>query len=283
MCGTSRPSHAGSGRPRLHALLLVAALVSVIAGCGAAPKHTGTDTTAVTSPDTIAGHEFERFPSATPPATAALPAPPRTQGVEADYLRALFNDAQNFWRREFRAARLVYRGARVVVFSGKVSTGCGDGSGAFYCPPDGVYLDTEFFKGLVSGQPAGPAAQAYIVGHEIAHHIQRLVGVAARVHAANEADPAGKNARSVQVELQADCLSGVWARSAFPRSQLTATDLREALKTADAIGDDYAARARGEIIDPATSTHGSSAQRQHWLTTGFTGGRPADCNTFAER
>jgi predicted metalloprotease len=219
-----------------------------------------------------------------PPATLILPPAPTDPKVERAYLTSLFDDSQRVWRREFEAAKMGYQPARLVIFWSVTQSPCGrhrDGAGPFYCPPRWVYLDTRFFTELLRIRGVGAAAQAYIVGHEVAHHIQRLVGIADRVNAANKADPAGRNGRSVQIELQADCLAGVWARSAFPRSELTVTDLHEALRAAELIGDDYGTRAAGELVDSTLWTHGSSEQRQRWLATGFISGRPGACDTFA--
>jgi pimeloyl-ACP methyl ester carboxylesterase len=119
------------------------------------------------------------------------------------------------------------------------------------------------------------AAQAYIVGHEFGHHVQQLIGIVGTVADANKLDPSGQNARSVQVELQADCLAGVWGRSAYPRSELNIGDLNGALKAADVIGDDYLQQASGDIVDSTLWTHGSSQQRQYWLRTGYHAGDPA--------
>jgi predicted metalloprotease len=204
--------------------------------------------------------------------------------VERAYLVALFDDIQTMWRREFAEAHRTYRGARVVVFYRQIESHCGrhDQSGPFYCPADNtVYLDLRFFSLLLNLAGIGPAAQAYIVGHELGHHVQRLAGVATNVDALNKADPSGKNARSVQTELQADCLAGVWGRSAYPRSSFNATDLADAQKTAQKIGDDYIQEASGNIVDTSLFTHGSSQQRRFWLRTGYKSGKPGSCDTFA--
>ncbi len=206
--------------------------------------------------------------------------------MERDYLIAIADDTQRVWRREFSASHLTYRPARVVVFSRKVRSYCGqhEDSGPFYCPGDRtVYLDVQFFTDLAHNASVGGAAQAYIVGHEFGHHVQQLLGIAGSVAQANEADPGGKNARSVQVELQADCLAGVWGHSAYPRSELTLRELDEALKAAEVIGDDYLQRAAGDVVDSALWTHGSSQQRQYWVRTGYESGRPSACDTFASR
>ena len=252
--------------------LLRLGLALLVAACGS-------QGTALTT-----GHELDRFPQQVAHATTSLPAPPTTSSVERTYITAVSVDAQAFWRREFTAAHLRYPTARVVVFSGETRSGCGahEGGGSFYCPADdGVYLDLTFFEQFLRDSRLGPAAQGYIIGHEIAHHVQRFLGIAGRVDAANRADPKGKNGRTVLVELQADCLAGVWAHAAYPRSGLTAGDLDHARKLAEMIGDDYLAQAAGEVVDKTLWTHGSSQQRQYWLRTGFQSGRPNACDTFA--
>lgn len=219
-----------------------------------------------------------------PYASAKLPAPTRSASVERNYLKALATDIQRVWREEFAVSNLKYQPARVVIFSGKVRSYCGEGSGPFYCPGDRtVYLDERFFTELPRSAGVGSAAQAYIVGHEFAHRVQQLIGIASSVAEANQADPSGKNARTVLVELQADCLAGVWGHSAYPRSGLTIGELNNALEAADVIGDDYIQRAAGDAVDSSLWTHGSSQQRQYWLRTGYQTGRPSACDTFASR
>ena len=254
--------------------LLGVTFALIVTACGSSGHPAG-----------VEGHEFDRFPVVAPPARAQLPPPPRTLAVERRYLHVLFDDAQDVWRQEFRSAFFRYDLAHVVVFAGAIRSPCGkhdEGSGPFYCPGDTtVYLDTDFFIRFRHAGELDAAAQAYIVGHEVAHHVQRLVGIADRVDAATRAHPDEKNQLTTKAELQADCLAGVWARSAFPRSPLTTADLVKGMEAADAIGDDYDARQSGEYsMDTAAWTHGSSAQRQLWLRTGFNGGRPTACNTF---
>jgi predicted metalloprotease len=213
-----------------------------------------------------------------------LPAAPTSAKVERTYLVELFDDVQSVWRREFAAAHKTYDAARVVVFHGQIQSRCGkhEGSGPFYCPADDtVYLDLRFFSILLNLAHVGAAAQAYIVGHEVGHHVQRLAGVASHVDALNQADPNARNTRSVQVELQADCLAGVWARSAYPRSGFNTNDLYDAMKTAHKIGDDYIQIAYGNVVDTSLFTHGSSQQRRFWLRTGYKSGKPGSCDTFA--
>ncbi len=196
----------------------------------------------------------------------------------------MFTDAQRLWSEEFRAAGLTYAPAGLVMFVSSVHSGCGTHGdvGPFYCGADRtIYLDLGFFDLLARHAGLGGFAQAYVIGHEFGHHVQHLLGIDRRVAAANQANPAGQNALSVRVELQADCLAGVWAHSAYTRSELTTTDVEEKLRTAALIGDDFQARAAGRPVDPGLFTHGSSAQRRQWLRTGFESGDPDACDTFS--
>jgi predicted metalloprotease len=201
---------------RLVGPLLVLALIAAACGSSggsgstARSSATSTSTSASTTSQAVAGHELDAFPSITGLTATTLPSAPTSAAVERTYLVALFDDVQTGWRREFAAAHQTYRAARVVVFYSQIQSGCGkhDGSGPFYCPGDDtVYLDLRFFSLLLNLARVGPAAQAYIVGHELGHHVQRLAGVATHIDALNQMDPSRKNARSVQVELQADCLA----------------------------------------------------------------------------
>jgi predicted metalloprotease len=155
--------------------------------------------------------------------------------------------------------------------------------GPFYCPADhGVYLDTRFVDALArsAGVQLGDFAQAYVVAHEVAHHVQVLLGITQRVRAEDQQDPAGENARSVRLELQADCLAGVWKHSSYQRGDLRESDFEDALRAAAVVGSDFQQRLAGATITPEDWTHGSSRQRQQWLTTGFEQGRPDACDTF---
>jgi predicted metalloprotease len=193
-------------------------------------------------------------------------------------LRGVFDDAQEMWKREFEAAGATYTPATLTIFHDQVDTGCGTESantGPFYCPADhGVYLDQRFFDALgrAAGVHLGFFAQAYVVAHEVGHHVQALLGILR---------PQQTNARSVRVELQADCLAGIWKHSAYRRDQLTQADLQDALRAAAVVGSDFQQKLAGGAVTPEDWTHGSSAQRQHWLTLGFQSGQPSDCDTFA--
>jgi uncharacterized protein len=243
------------------------------------PAATATATPTVES---AALHQLPQVPA------ASGPAPSSASIAHDQFLRNVFDDAQAMWRQEFAAAQLTYRPARLTIFRHGVHTACGSQSadvGPFYCPASsGVYLDSAFFAALSAkvGVHLGDFAQAYVIAHEVAHHVQAVLGVLQQVAAADQQDPAGANARSVRVELQADCFAGIWAHSAYRRGALTQTDFADALRAAAVVGDDFLARAATGVARPPESfTHGTSAQRQQWLTTGFQEGRPAACDTFA--
>lgn len=269
----------------MRSVLLILGCAVLAGGCGSSSGRStstqaaGTQTTAAA----IAGGELSRLDKPLPVSTARLPAASTKRSVEREYLTTLFDDAQTTWRRDFAADGLSYKPAKVRVYWSKVESACGKAadSGPFYCPGDRtVYLDLRFFTLLVHDFGVHGVAQAYIVGHEVGHHVQQLLGIAHRVAIANEANPAGKNNRSVLVELEADCLAGVWGRSAYLRADVTNADLNDALRTAEVIGDDYEAEAAGQVVDSSLWTHGSSKQRQYWLRGGFQSGRPAACDTF---
>ena len=275
--------------PRLLVLTGLIAAPFAAGGCGSSTSSktssttTATQTTATTGADATVSSELNQLPE-TQNARGTLPAPPTTTTIDENHLRAVFNDAQSVWQREFLGARQPYHPARLVIFSGAVHSGCGEqaNSGPFYCPANRtIYLDLTFLGLLAARAGVGPFAQAYIIGHEFGHHVQHLAGIDRKVAAQNDRDPNGKNGRSVRIELQADCLAGVWAHSSHTRGQLSHTDLQEALTAATVIGDDFQQRASGRVVDAAMWTHGSSEQRTRWLRAGFDSGRPASCDTFS--
>jgi predicted metalloprotease len=200
---------------------------------------------------------------------------------ERDFVAAVLGDTEDTWGRVFAERRAQYRPPRLVLFSEAVRSACGVGSpavGPFYCPSDTtVYLDLSFFRELDRrfGAP-GDFAQAYVVAHEIGHHVQMLLGLTDQVRARSQADG---NAASVRLELQADCLAGVWGFHARRRNLLEPGDVEEGLKAAQAIGDDLLQkRARG-YATPESFTHGTSAQRMQWLNRGLQTGRIDACDT----
>jgi uncharacterized protein len=228
-------------------------------------------------------------PSSLPPTTTENvqehPSSPDGTGGSA-FLTSVFDDAQSMWRHEFEAAGVDYTPATITIFHDQVDTACGTqsgGVGPFYCPSDhGVYLDTRFFDALgrAAGVHLGDFAQAYVVAHEVGHHVQTLLGTLQRVRQADEQDPSGTNGRSVRLELQADCFAGIWTHSSYRRGELTPTDFADALRAAAVVGNDFQQQKATGTITPEDWTHGSSSQRQHWLTTGFEQGQPAACDTF---
>ena len=173
----------------------------------------------------------------------------------------------------FDQAGASYLPARLTIFRDEVDTACGRQPayiGPFYCPADhGVYLDTRFFDALSrnAGVQLGDFAQAFVIAHEVAHHVQVLLGITQRVRAEDAQDPAGENARSVRLELQADCFAGIWKHFRYQRGELSDGAFQDALNAAAVVGSDFQQRLATGVVAPEDWTHGSSAQRQQWLTT----------------
>lgn len=209
---------------------------------------------------------------------------------ERDFLAVVLADTEDTWTQVFRASGRTYTMPKLVLFSGSVRSACGYAQaamGPFYCPNDRkLYLDTAFFHQMAQQYHApGDFAQAYVVAHEVGHHVQNLLGTLGRVHEAQQAGGESRaNALQVRVELQADCYAGLWAYHAeHARHILEVGDVDEALRAAAAVGDDrLQQQARGYVV-PDSFTHGSSAQRAAWFRAGYTSGDPARCNTFAMR
>ncbi len=204
-----------------------------------------------------------------------------------EFISFVLDDVQDFWTQQFRATDRTYERAQLVLYTqGTDTTGCGFGSaasGPFYCPADEkVYIDLTFFDDLATrfGAP-GDFAQAYVIAHEIAHHVQNVLGISSQVRTEQQADPSGANDLSVRLELQADCLSGVWAYSAYGDDLLEPGDIEEGLGAAAAVGDDAIQSSAGVPVNTETWTHGSSEQRVRWFTTGFESGDPNTCDTFS--
>ncbi len=222
----------------------------------------------------------------------AEPAPaggsgPARRGNLAEVVDAVFDDIQTTWEEDiFRPAGRSFRETSLVLFTDRIDSGCGVASaatGPFYCPPDGlVYLDLGFFRELDKrfGAP-GDFAQAYVIAHEVGHHVQALLGTSAAVQRESRDDPSERNELSVRLELQADCFAGVWAASAYARDVLEAGDIDEALAAAEAVGDDRIQQQTQGRIDPESFTHGTSEQRATWFRTGFDSGDPNACDTFS--
>lgn len=180
-----------------------------------------------------------------------------------------------------RPARLL----QLVLFRDGVDTACGAASsvvGPFYCPGDErVYLDLSFQKELGSKLDAtGDFAWAYVIAHEMGHHVQRLTGISDKVRALGREHPDRRNAISVRQELQADCYAGVWAHTVYKEGALEDGDIKEALGAAGAVGDDRLQRRAGGGVNPESFTHGTSEQRERWFSKGYDGGEPGACDTF---
>jgi len=212
------------------------------------------------------------------------------QGGPADeqgaFVGFVFDDVQDTWARLLPASGSQYERAKLVLFTGGTDTACGFGesaTGPFYCPRDArVYIDLGFYRALRErlGAP-GDFAQAYVIAHEVGHHVQNLLGTSDRVQRAGRGE--GDGGMSVRMELQADCYAGVWAHASRQRSLLESGDIDEALTAAAAIGDDTLQRNQSGRVRPETFSHGTSAQRTRWFNVGLERGDPSACDTFNAR
>jgi len=221
------------------------------------------------------------------PADSRHAAPPAND-EGADFVRAILGDTEDVWSETFQAKGKTYEPPRLVLFSGMVRSGCGGASaasGPFYCPSDHkIYLDLGFFDEMrqrLGG--GGDFAQAYVIAHEVGHHVQALLGLAREVDEARrmQGPVQGDEGPLVRMELQADCLAGVWANRAQARHRwLDPGDAEEALATATAIGDDRLQRQSQGTVVPDAFTHGTSQQRVRWFSRGFEGGAVERCDTF---
>jgi predicted metalloprotease len=199
---------------------------------------------------------------------------------------AVLGSTEDVWGGVFRAEGQSYPEPTLVLFTGAVNSACGFASaavGPFYCPGDRkLYLDLGFFKDMETQLGAeGDFAQAYVIAHEVGHHVQNLLGILPQVNEEQQRDPGAANELSVRLELQADCFAGVWAHTAYQRQILEDGDLEEGLTAAAAIGDDRIQSQAGRRVDRESFTHGSSEQRTRWFLTGFQGGDVASCDTFS--
>jgi predicted metalloprotease len=214
------------------------------------------------------------------------PAGPDPDKPLVDFVKFVMKDVQDTFEGMFKAEGRPYRHAKLVLFTETVDTGCGRSSsaiGPFYCPADEhAYIDLSFYRELRQrfGAP-GDFAQAYVLAHELGHHLQKLLGVEQRAQALGHGHR--RNEISVRTELQADCFAGVWGHAAQGKRLLEAGDLEEAITAATAIGDDRLQKQAGRDVNPETFTHGTSAQRVRWFRAGFESGRFDACDTFSAR
>jgi uncharacterized protein len=204
----------------------------------------------------------------------------------AQFVSFVLDDTQDTWTKLLPAAGVQYERARLVLFRDAIESACGfaeSASGPFYCPEDGkVYIDLGFYEDLKRRFGAGgDFAQAYVIAHEIGHHVQRLIGIEQRVREMQARDPRQANALSVRMELQADCFAGVWGHSTEQRNILEQGDIEEGLNAAAAIGDDRIQRMTRGRVSPESFTHGSSADRVQWFKRGFDSGDLKACDTFS--
>jgi predicted metalloprotease len=223
-----------------------------------------------------------------PPAQTQQQAPPQNDR-DSQFVRVILGSTEDVWKAQFDQGDRSYTPPRLVLFSGSVRTACGGASaasGPFYCPGDQqVYLDTSFFdemKQRLGG--GGDFANAYVIAHEVGHHVQSLLGYSKNMDAARAHGESveGDNGPSVRLELQADCFAGVWAHDAQQQlNWLETDDVEQALSTASAIGDDRLQKQAQGTVVPDSFTHGTSAQRVRWFKTGFESGSVAKCDTFA--
>jgi len=224
------------------------------------------------------------------PAPTTQGTAPPANDTEAQFVSAVLADTEDVWGALFRQAGASYRDPKLVLFRGATRTACGTGQaamGPFYCPGDQqVYIDLAFYDTLKQqlGAP-GDFAQAYVIAHEVGHHVQNLMGISEQVdRLRGRVSEAEQNAASVRLELQADCFAGVWAHHADAQRQiLEQGDVEEALNAASRIGDDALQRRSQGTVVPESFTHGTSAQRVRWFKTGLQSGRVQDCDTFNAR
>jgi hypothetical protein len=269
--GRGLPIPGGRGGLGIGALLLIVILVFVL------PRCLGSGGL-IPDPGAVEG-----FPDAGSGGSTTEVDPTDPTG---EFVDAVGDDIQITWEEIFAGAGRTYEPTAIVLFRGSTQTGCGLGTaetGPFYCPADRrVYLDHSFFKELQQRFGAsGDFAEAYVIAHEIGHHVQTLLGINRQVQEASRDDPTRANALSIRLELQADCLAGVWGNSANARGVLEPGDLEEGIGAAAAVGDDRIQASVTGRIDPETWTHGSSEQRVAWFQRGFDTGNPDACDTFS--
>jgi len=220
------------------------------------------------------------------PQQVSREAPRGTPGDEmGQFVSKVLGSTEDVWGRIFQQSSAQYRAPTLVLYDGQTPSACGMGQaamGPFYCQNDEkLYIDLSFFRDLQTRFHApGDFAEAYVIAHEVGHHVQKLTGTFARMEAARGRTQ-GASGISVRMELQADCYAGVWGHYAGTMNQLQSGDIDEALRAATAIGDDRLQKQSQGRVVPESFTHGSSEQRVRWFKRGFDSGRPRDCDTFS--
>jgi uncharacterized protein len=217
---------------------------------------------------------------------AGIPASEDPERDLRDFSSYVFTDSQDMWSTVFRRDGQPYDNAQLVFYRGGVNTACGAASsavGPFYCPGDQrVYLDLSFYQQMQQQLGAGgDFAWAYVIAHEMGHHIQQQTGTNEQVRRLQQQNPDQANALSVRQELQADCYAGVWANTVFQEGALEEGDLEEAFRASEAVGDDRLQGSRGGTIDPDSFTHGTSEQRRTWFNRGYESGEASACDTYS--
>jgi predicted metalloprotease len=223
----------------------------------------------------------------TPSVSVQQRVPPGVNDEQREFVAVILAETEDVWQEAFRKMGRTYQEPTLVLFSGAVDSACGmagSAVGPFYCPYDHkVYLDLSFFEDLqMRFGASGDFAQAYVIAHEVGHHVQNLLGISKKVEELqSRVSPSERNKLSVRMELQADCFAGVWAHQADQSRQiLEAGDIEEGLNAASAIGDDRIQRKTQGYVVPDAFTHGSSAQRVRWFNLGFELGNHQACDTF---
>ncbi len=213
--------------------------------------------------------------------TAAPASETPAEHQEVQFVSFVLDDIQKTWESKVPN----YHHAKLDLFRDGIASACGNAqtsSGPFYCPDDEkVYLDLAFFDELRRRfQAQGDFAQAYVIAHEVGHHVQKLLGIEPKVHRMMESDPRNAKQLSVRLELQADCFAGIWAHSTNERKILEGGDVEEGLNAASAVGDDRIQRMSGRSVNPDSFTHGSAQERASWFKRGFDSGNISSCDTF---
>jgi predicted metalloprotease len=221
------------------------------------------------------------------PAQQGIPAAQDPEKDLKDFSVYVFNSTQRTWEDSFRQQGESYDRAKLVLYRGGVSTGCGSASsaiGPFYCPADRrVYLDLSFYRDMTEQLGAqGDFAWAYVIAHEMGHHVQQQLGTSDEVRRLEGEQPSKTNELSVRQELQADCYAGIWSNAVYRQGELEPGDVDEAVNASEAVGDDRLQRRASGSVDPDSFTHGTSEQRARWFQIGQRNGEPGDCDTFSE-